>query len=159
MINITKYLYALDLSMSCTGLTIFDLGKKVPILISHIKPNPKETHGERLHEIREFLKDMTKRYAPYEVAIEQGFSMHARSTQATYRCHGVINEFFHEYEQFYYAPTTVKKLVSNNGRSSKEILQASILERYPDIKFANTDESDSFGVGITHLVKVHKMKW
>lgn len=145
--------------MSCTGLTIFDLETQQPIFVGSVKTNSEETHGERLNDIREYMKGLIAKYPPHEVAIEQGFTMHNKSTQIIYMVHGVCNELFHEYEQFYYAPTTVKKLVSNNGRSSKEILQASVLKRYPDIKFANTDESDAFGVGISHLIKKYKMKW
>ena len=105
------------------------------------------------------MKGLIAKHPPHEVAIEQGFTMHNKSTQIIYRVHGVCNELFHEYLQFYYAPTTVKKLISGNGRSSKEVLQASILKKYPNVEFKNTDESDAFAVGLTYLIKKHKLQW
>ena len=159
MINITKYLYGLDLSMSETGIAIFNIDTYEPIHITSIKTNAKDEYSDRLHMQREYMKDLIDRYPPYEVAIEKGFTAHNVSTQVIYRIHGVAQELFHECPQFYYAPTTVKKLISGNGRSSKEVVQASILKRYPAIEFDNEDQSDAVGVACSHLIKEHKLKW
>ena len=105
------------------------------------------------------MKGLIAQYPPHEVAIEQGFTMHNKSTQIIYRVHGVCNELFHEYEQFYYAPTTVKKLVGKHGQAKKDVVQQFILKKYPDIEFKNEDESDSVGVLISHLITKYKMKW
>lgn len=96
-------------------------------------------------------------YTPFEVAIERGFTMHNKSTQVIYRCHGVINELLHKYPQFYYPPTTVKKIVAGNGRASKEELEEIIASKYPNLSFDNDDESDAVGVGLSHLIEAHKV--
>ena len=145
--------------MSCTGVAIFNIDDKIPVLITHIKTNDKETHGERLHTQREFIKDLIKQYPPCEVAIERGFTHMNTTTQVIYRCHGVINELLHKYPQFYYPPATVKSLVGKHGKAKKEVVQANILKKYPNIEFANNDESDACGVGICHLIKEHKLNW
>lgn len=157
--DITKYLYGLDLSMSNTGIAIFNIDTCEPIHITSIKTNDKKEYGDRLHVQREYMENLIDKYPPYEIAIEQGFTMHNKSTQVIYRVHGIAQELFHEYPQFYYAPTTVKKLISGNGRASKEVVQDSILKRYPDIKFDNEDQSDAVGVACSHLITKHKLKW
>lgn len=156
---ISKYLYGLDLSMANTGIAIFDIDTYKPILITSISTNSKEEYGDRLHTQRGYMKDLIKKYPPYEVAIEKGFTMHNTSTQVIYRVHGVTQELFHEYKQFYYAPTTVKKAITGNGKSNKELVQETILKKYPNIKFDNEDQSDAVGVACCHLIKKHKMKW
>lgn len=145
--------------MSKTGIAVFNIDTYEPILITSIETNDKEEYGDRLHTQRKYMEGLIDKYPPYEVAIEQGFTMHNKSTQVIYRTHGVAQELFHEYPQFYYAPTTVKKMITGNGRSSKEIVQESILKRYPDIEFENKDQSDAVGVACSHLIKNHKMKW
>ncbi len=152
-----KYLYAFDLSMSCTGIAIFDLDTYKPVHISSIKTNNKDTYGVRLHVIREYIKGLIKQYPPYEVAIERGFSRFNNSTQVTYRVHGVINELLKDYEQCYYPPKDVKATILN-GNASKKQVQEKIKKLYPEIKFNNEDESDAFAVGLTHLKKKYELK-
>lgn len=145
--------------MSNSGIVIFNTDTYEPVLIASVKTNDKQGHGERLHTQREYIKKLIKKYPPCEVAIEKGFTRFNSATQVIYRVVGIFNEILHEYEQYYYAPTTVKKNITGNGKSSKELLMEKILEKYPDINFKNTDESDAFAVGISHLIKHHKMKW
>lgn len=130
-----------------------------PIFVGSIKTKATDSHGERLNVIRDYMSDLMSQYPPYEIAIEQGFTMHNKSTQIIYRVHGITNELFHEYKQFYYAPTTVKKMVGKHGQAKKEVVQKSILKKYPDIVFKNEDESDAVGVVLTHLIINHKMKF
>ena len=145
--------------MSNTGIAIFDLNNKKPIVITSIKSNPKNTYGIRLHTIRQYIKELVNQYPPCEVAIEQGFSRFNTSTQVTYRVHGVVNELLKDYPQIYYPPKTVKKIITGNGNADKKLVQGSILKRYPNINFSNDDESDACGVAIVHLIKKYKMGW
>lgn len=154
-----KYLWGLDLSMSNSGIVIFNIDTFEPVHITSIKTNDKQEHGERLHTQREFVKELINKYPPYEVAIEKGFTRFNNATQTIYRVVGVFNEILHKYNQYYYAATTIKKLVGGNGKASKELVQKSILKKYPNIEFDNEDQSDAFGVCISHLIKKYKMKW
>lgn len=159
MIYISKYLYGLDLSMDNTGISIFDIDTYEPIFITSVKTNNKNKHGERLHTQREYMKRLMEKYPPYEIAIEQGFSRFNKSTQTIYKVHGITNELFHEYKQFYYTPNQVKKIIGKHGQAKKEVVQANILKKYPNLKFSNNDESDATAIALTHLIKKHKMEW
>ncbi len=156
MIYINKYIYGIDPSMSCTGIAIFNLNKKEPVLITSIKTNSKDTYGIRLHTIRNYIKELINEYKPCEVALERGFSRFHTATQVSYRVHGVIQELLKQYPQYYYPPTTIKMLITGKGNASKETVQNYILKTYPSINFNNNDESDACGVAICHLIKKHK---
>ena len=145
--------------MSNTGIAIFNSKTYKPTLITSVETNDKEEHGNRLHTQREYMKELIKKYPPCEVAIERSFTRFNQATQVLYRCHGIANELFHQYPQFYYAPATIKKTITGNGQAKKEIVQKSILKKYPDLHFANDDESDATAIILTHLIKKHKMKW
>ena len=145
--------------MSNTGIAIFNIDTYKPILITSVKTNNKNTHGERLHNQRDYMERLIKIYPPHEVAIERGFSHMNTTTQVIYRVHGVTNELFYKYPQFYYPPATVKKIIGKNGRAKKEVIQKNILKKYPDMNFNNNDESDAVAIALTHLIKKHNMKW
>ena len=145
-----QYIYGLDLSMSDTGVTIFDGDK--PVFIGSIATNPKKTHGERLKEIYDFLSFLKDKYTPDVVCIERGFNRFNKSSEAVWKTHGIVNLLFYDKEMVYYSPTTVKATLVG-GKASKEELENKILELYPDVKFRNNDESDSFAIVLTHLYK------
>ena len=154
-----RYLYSLDISMKCTGICIFDIDTYKPILVTHIETEDKDTHGDRLHMQREFIRELMDKYPPHEVAIERGFSRFNNATQVIFRAHGVLNELLHKCLQVYYPPKTIKEVVGKNGNATKKVVQNNILKKYPEIEFANEDESDAVATGICHLVKKYKMKW
>lgn len=145
-----QYIYGLDLSMSDTGVTIFDGDK--PVFVGSIATNPKKTHGERLKEIYDFLSFLKDKYTPDVVCIERGFNRFNKSSEAVWKTHGIVNLLFYDKEMVYYSPTTVKATLVG-GKASKEELENKILELYPDVKFRNNDESDSFAIVLTHLYK------
>lgn len=144
--------------MECTGVTVFDLGTMLPIHIDSISTNSKYTHGKRLYEIAKFIHEIKERYPPESISIERGFTRHNTSTQVIYRVHGLVNYLFHDIEQYYYSPKEVKEVV-DSGDATKRLVQEIIKYKFPQIKFKNEDESDSFAVGICHLTKTGKLKW
>lgn len=80
----SRYLYGFDLSMECTGATIFDLDSLEPVLItsistSHFKKTA--THGQKLKYIEEEMIKISKEYNPAIVTIERGFSRFNVATQ------------------------------------------------------------------------------
>lgn len=154
-----KYLYALDLSMDCSGVVIFDLDSYEPLYITSIPTKEKLTHGKRLNQIFEGMTEITDKYLPTEIAIERGFSRFNTSTQVIYRVHGLINWLFKDYTQTYYPPKTVKLVVGGKGDISKKKLEEKINKKYPHINFSNDNESDAFAIGLTYLIKEHGMKW
>lgn len=143
-----SYIYGLDLSMSDTGITIFDDTK--PIFIGSVATNPEKSHGERLKEIYDFLLFLKEKYPPSVVCIERGFTRFNKSTQVVYRVVGIVNMLFYDIEQIYYSPKQVKASLVD-GKASKEDLSNKINEMYPDIIFKNNDESDAFAIVLTYL--------
>jgi len=153
-----NYLYGFDLSMDCSGVTIFDLHNKQPVYVGSIKTNPKQTHGKRLKFIEDEVIKLTEQYPPEIIIIERGFSRFNTSTQVIYRTHGVINKYFHNIEQIYYPPKTIKETIIH-GNATKKFVKDVIQIAYPNIEFKNEDESDSFAVALTYLIKNKYINW
>ncbi|MBD8836291.1 crossover junction endodeoxyribonuclease RuvC [Paenibacillus sp. CFBP 13594] len=155
------YLYGFDLSMECTGVTIFDLDSLNPVLVtsistSHFKKSA--THGQKLKYIEDEIINILEEYPPYIITIERGFSKFNLSTQVIYRVHGVVNKLFHQVDQIYYPPKTVKEAICR-GDATKKYVQDTIHKQYSNIEFKNEDESDSFAVALTYLIKTEKIEW
>ncbi|MNK85827.1 Holliday junction resolvase [compost metagenome] len=147
--------------MECTGLTIFDLDSLKPVLIMSISTKhfkKTATHGQKLKYIEDEIIKVGKEYSPKIVCIERGFSRFNVSTQVIYRVHGVVNKLFHNYEQIYYPPKTVKEAICR-GDATKKYVKDTILKVYPDVEFQNEDESDSFAVALTYLIKNGLIEW
>jgi len=159
VISDKRYAYGLDLSMSCSGIAIVDMDTLQPVHTISIKTNDKLCHGERLHHQREIMKRIVEKFPPEVVFYEKGFTNFNTATQVIFRVVGVFNELLKDYKTEYFAPATVKKVITGNGKGTKELLRDKLLERYPQIKFNNTDESDALGVVFTGLIKKYKMKW
>lgn len=148
------YIYGIDLSMSCSGVSIYCPETRQFAYVGSIETDSSKSHGQRLKQQREYFYKLSIEYPPKEIAIERGFSRFNKSTQVIFMVHGVINELFHMFDIKYYSPGTVKKFVTGNGRAKKTELAKELKKSYPDIRFKNDDETDSFGVLITHLDKI-----
>lgn len=156
-----RYLYGLDLSLSSTGVTVYDLVDKKFIFIGtistdKIKKNKKNSHlylnALKLSHIEICLKALMEKYPPREIAIERGFSRFNAATQAIFRVHGIVNLIFKNIPQIYYPPKDVKATIYK-GTATKTQLQTLIKNKYPHVEFANEDESDSFAIALTYLMK------
>lgn len=158
---VNRYLYGLDLSMECVGVTVFDLDSLEPVLVtsistSHFKKSA--THGQKLKYIEDEVIKIGKQYSPTIITLERGFSRFPTSTQVTFRVHGVINKLFHQFEQIYYPPKSVKSEICK-GDATKKDVRDTIEKVYPDVVFSNEDESDSFAVALTYLIKNSLIQW
>jgi Holliday junction resolvasome RuvABC endonuclease subunit len=151
-------IWALDLSMENTGVVIFDSNTYEPIHITSIATNKKHTHGKRLYHIASEIIKLKDRYNPSVIAIERGFSRFNTSTQVIYRVHGLVNYLFHDIEQTYYPPKTVKEAIIK-GDASKKVVRQIIESHYPGVAFEDEDQSDAFGVGLTYLIKNKLINW
>lgn len=149
----TNYIFALDLSISCSGIAVFtEYGEFLEV--SSIKTNTKHEQKNRLKVIGDKLEELRDKYDPRIVVIERAFTQHNIATQVLYRVHGLANYMFYNCEQIYYAPTTIKKAITGNGKSDKEKVKQIILQDYyPEIKFKNNDESDAVAIGLTYFIK------
>jgi crossover junction endodeoxyribonuclease RuvC len=150
------YVLGLDVSMNSTGWAVLGVDKGVHYVDSGIiKANTKLSHGRRLRGQRENFAAIVEKYPISYVAREAGFSRHRKSTQALFKAYGVAEEFFAENDLVEYAAATIKKVVTGNGRASKEEVEAAIrkiLKLPESFKFKSDDESDALAITIT-LIK------
>ena len=145
-----KYIYAFDLAMSSTGITIFRDDTSV-VLTTSVDTKKEEGYPQKLKKIANFVLDLKKQYPPYKVIIEGGFSRYNRSTQVLYRVHGLIQYLFCDFPQIIYPPATIKKVVGGKGNIKKDDLRK-IIEREYNVSFKNNDESDSYATGICYFI-------
>jgi Holliday junction resolvasome RuvABC endonuclease subunit len=157
----SNYLYGIDGSMKCTGITIYDLDKKEFVYIGSFNTEKiyatRQYKGLYLNAIKlkkknDWLLSLKEQFPPKVVAIERGFSRFNNSTQTIFRAHGIINLMFWDTPQFYYPPKSVKEAIYK-GTATKPQLAKIIKNNYPHLDFQNEDESDSCAVAITYLLK------
>lgn len=161
------YLWGLDLSLANTGVTIYDTEQQEFVYIGSIdtdfiKSRKANKHlylnGIKLKHLWDEMSKLREQYPPEVISIERGFSRFNTATQVIYRVHGVINLMFQDIPQIYYPPKTVKEAILK-GDATKAQLQKAINVKYNDITFANEDESDSFAVCLTYLIKEGFIEW
>ena len=145
-----NYILCLDLSLSNTGIVVFDeYGNWVKL--QSIDTHKDEGHPLKLKHIADDLIKIKKKYKPSLVVIEQGFTRFNRSTQALYKVHGLVNYLFSDVEQLYYASTSVRKKVLGKGNVNKKELQDFINQEYPEVPFDDLDQSDAFALGLCYF--------
>ena len=152
-----NYIYGFDISMSNSGVSVFDESGN-PVKIISIPTNSKMEHKDRLRTIADKLLELKKKYPTNLIILESGFSRHAASTQAIFKCVGLVSYLFNEATQKTYAPSSVKKIITGDGRSDKKVVQEKILRKFPTLKFENEDESDSVGVAMCWFIEKNIIK-
>lgn len=161
----TMYIYGLDLSLSCTGVTIIERETLEVVYIGHIEPKGKSIDSlakEYKNNVKllyhyQAINRLIEKYPPCEVAIERGFSRHNTTTQVLFRVHGVYNLAFANQPQVYYTPVAVKKAVYDATANKEEISE--VLSRRFKRKFKNMDESDSLAVAVCHMIECYDYPW
>jgi len=94
-----EYVIALDLSLSNSGVCIFEKSGK-PVEVCSISTSPKQSRGERLKTIADRLYELKNKYKIIAVATESSFSRFNASTQAIYMTQGISAYVFWDIEQF-----------------------------------------------------------
>lgn len=167
-----KYIYGLDLSLTDTGVAIFnkkgELVKltSIPTAVTYktgIKNNPNWKNknmilGIRLKHIYDTYFKLREEFPPEKVIIERGFNRFNNATQASFRVHGITNLAFSDVENIYYPPKNIKSTITGEGNASKEKVAKVLGERF-GYEFSNDDESDSVAVGITYFIKEGIIDW
>jgi Holliday junction resolvasome RuvABC endonuclease subunit len=89
--------------------------------------------------------------------MERGFYRFMTSTETVFRVHGLCQYLFWDIEQIYYPPATVKKQVGGVGNATKDRIREIVSKKYPEVEWANLDESDAVSVGLCYLYKAGKL--
>lgn len=169
MSNVNKkfFLYGLDISLKCTGVSVYDLEEKKFVYIGSFNTEKikatKEYKGLELNALKlkklvDWFKEIIKEYPPYIVAIERMFSRFPTETQVIAKATGVIQCLLWNKPQTLYPPKSVK-LAIIKGDASKELVKSEILKRYPNLTMNNEDESDAVAVAICHLIALGMIEW
>lgn len=161
-----KVLMAIDPSLSCTGVAVFNLednfepclsenGICIPELESTYSIDTKglqdSSRANRLSFIFESMTELREKYSPKVVVYESGFSRFVKSTQAIYQVQGVMLLAFSNIKLFFYPPSSIKKTICGKGNVKKELVRDEIMKIYPEKSFANMDETDAVAIGIYHI--------
>lgn len=143
---------AMDLSLSQPGFAVLaitddsspiiaDRGKPILLEKSFVKTNVKKPHGYRLGEISDEIRRYMKEYDPSHIVREKGFSRFPTVTQTLFKVVGVsdlvVSEDYTHKTVHEIATTSVKKLVTGNGKSTKEEVAIATFKR---LQIENTDD-------------------
>lgn len=143
----TNIVLAMDLSLSASGFAVmaFESNGEPIILESALVTTKGKTHGERLVEIGDRVSELLSLYKPAHLVREKSFSRFAAATQAIYKVNGVVDYLLEDTHEANGTPnvideiaaTSVKKVVTGNGRSSKEEVAEDV---FRIMRIDNTDE-------------------
>ena len=147
-----NYIWALDLSLSNTGICIFDESEE-PVYVTSVSTNSKMETKDRLKVIGDFVLDMRKTYPTNLIILEAAFTRYNLSTQMIFRVHGLINYLFSDCEQVYYPSSTIKKVIGGSGNMKKHQIREIVNKKYPNLITENEDQSDAISIGMCYFYK------
>lgn len=183
-----RYIYGLDLSITSTGIAVYDLKENKFVHVSHIDTSlikPKENRdlkALKLAHIANTMFDLKEKYpvsvatveSPYINTGRGGGVQRASGTESIYLAQGVAKYIFSDVKQHYYAPASVKATIYH-GRAEKEDLKRIIIETYPYMEnmfcdygvikptkkliSASHDESDAVSIVLTYLISEGLLEW
>jgi Holliday junction resolvasome RuvABC endonuclease subunit len=157
------YIYGLDLSMSNTGVSIYDTEIKKFVHVSSIttkriaERDSNFIDGRRLQHIHDEFMILREKFPPSVVVIERGFTRFNTATQVLFRVHGVANLIFSDCPQIYYTPMRIKSMVYDGTATKKEISE--LIRKRLNLSFANEDESDAVAITLTYLIENEMIEW
>jgi len=154
-----EYIWGCDLSLSRSGITIFNAKDGCILYTMSIDTKSEKYTQMKLKKIGEELLKLKNIYMPKFVVIEKGFYRFNTSTEQIFRVHGVFNYLFYDIEQIYLQATTIKKLITGKGNAKKEEVKETILSKYKNLKLFNLDESDSAAIGLAWFIKNNVIVW
>lgn len=148
----TTYVLGLDVSMNSTGWAVLSVKGNIVRYVDSgiIKVNTKKPHSKRLTHQREEFQRIVDEYPVTYVARESGFARFIKATQVLFKAYGVAEEFFSDKDIVEYAASSIKKVVTGNGKATKgEVEKAVTKELNIKKKFKSDDESDAVAVALT----------
>lgn len=162
MMTFKHIILAMDLSLSSPGfaiLAITDDGDPIVLEKSFVKTNAKKPHGYRIDQVMSEMERYYLAYKPEHVVREKGFSRFPAVTQTLFKIVGSSDVMAHWHESEpveEIAPTSVKKLVTGDGRASKQEVEKTLmtlLQIDDPNYFVNDDESDAVAVGLAFYIR------
>ena len=145
-----KFVWGCDLSLSNTGIAIFD-EQGTPIKVFSIKTESKDNYNVRLKIIGKILLRYKKLYPPEHMVIENAFTRFNKATQALYRVRGIVEYLFWDTPMTFLSPASIKKIITGSGKAEKTDVENTIRKLYPSVEISNNDISDALAIGATYF--------
>ena len=146
----------IDPGLNTTGYGVLDVStKKVKLLEAGVVRSKSKTLGEKIKEIYDGVNEVFVAFKPKELAIEELYSHYDRPTTAILMGHArgaiCLAAIQNSATINSYAATQVKKILTGNGRASKDQMQRAIqlelsLTEYPE----PADVADSLAIALCH---------
>lgn len=150
---------ALDLSLNSTGYAIMEMDGLTLVEKGIIKAKQREQHHEKLNRQHDVLVGIMDKYTElgYDLIVvkEQLLFRPPRSASVLAKVHGVVDLIFPLVHEYY--PSSIKKIVSGNGRANKKEVEEAVCKRLgktsEELNFKSDDESDAIAVALTYLLE------
>jgi|TARA_B100000676_G_scaffold85666_1_gene85803 crossover junction endodeoxyribonuclease RuvC len=146
-----------DPGLSITGFGVLDQKNDQIRLVAHgtIKPPNRESLPNRLKYLNDNMKDLIKRFDPFQMAIEDTFySINVKSALLLGQARGVLllAAASMNIQSSSYAPRKVKQSVAGNGGADKKQIQFMVqkilnMDKPPK----PLDASDALAVALCHI--------
>lgn len=166
-------IFAMDLSMNLPCMVVLRISEDKKIIIQDVgyvdnKKNTKKKSAEKLSEIKAKMCEMIYLnqldLCPQKnlhIVREKGFSRFAMTTQLLFRVVGVSDvvmyDLLKEKDITEITPTSVKKLVTGDGKASKDEVMDEVrkylCDEQKDFEFYSDDVSDAVAVGVAYALK------
>ena len=151
---------SLDVSSTCTGYSKFLMDSKKKsykhISTGSIRPPAKDLIYKRFDKILTHF-ETENLYEWCDIVIFENYAFGGNRVTQLAELNGVIkyNYYINGKEIHVIAPSSIKKLITGNGRAKKSEVRDALLqlEGFSNLEFKNEDESDSFAVGVSYMLK------
>lgn len=164
----TARYFGLDLSLS-PGIAVIDVKKRIPTLIyaDSIATTADDKDAERSAVVQAFIAQAIYAYKPFETVLREDFTSgrSKRATQTVFSAWSSADRALHTFgyvvdpvlDDKPLAPTSVKKLVTGNGKAEKKDVADAVVRilRLPDDYKWRTgyDDSDACAVILAYLIR------
>jgi len=153
---IPSVILGIDPGLNTTGYGVLDVSsREVVLLEAGIVRSKSQTLAMKVREIYEGVRDIIETFHPNVMAIEELYSHYERPMPAILMGHArgaiCLAAAQADISVHSYAATKIKKILTGNGRASKDQMQRAIqlelrLKEYPD----PPDVADALAVALCH---------
>lgn len=156
----------LDLSLS-PGIAAIEVRNRVPYLVAanSVATDTSDSDSVRNYTVETFVAQFLREHRPFNIVVREDFTSgrNKRATQTIFSAWAAADRALAQYGykaedlKPALAPTSVKKIVTGNGKAEKDVVAKAVrkLLRLPDdYKFrTGYDDSDALAVCLAYLIR------
>lgn len=150
----------IDPGLNTTGYSVLEVGLRGPVvceagIIRGAEGRGSNDMGERLVSLYEGIVEVIEQYKPSQLACEQLFAHYEHPRTAILMAHArgtlLLAAAQHKMGIHSYAATSIKKIITGNGRATKEQMQhAMLFELGLPVLPEPHDVADALGIALCH---------